>query len=220
MRLLTRPADLSSIRGALKDLAVASEGKSATATNLAVVMAQLGRRVLIVDADLRKPRLHEVCQVSNRAGLVSCLTGNADLESIISRTSVPQLFVIPAGPNPPNPSELLASDRMQELVRAVRSRFDFVVIDTPPILPVTDAALVGTLVDGMTLCLRAGKVTRDEARSCLDRLRLAGIKVLGVVLNRHSLSQGGYSGRRYQMYEAYGSPAGSAPSEPKAGSAA
>ncbi|HVG08832.1 MAG TPA: polysaccharide biosynthesis tyrosine autokinase [Thermoanaerobaculia bacterium] len=196
--------------------AVASEGKSATATNLGVVMAQLGRRVLIVDADLRKPRLHEVLQVSNRAGLVSYLTGNADFESIISRTSVPNLFVIPAGPNPPNPSELLASDRMQELVRMARSRFDFVVIDTPPILPVTDAALVGTLVDGMTLCLRAGKVTRDEALSCRDRLQFAGIKVLGVVLNRHSAAQGGYSGRRYQMYETYGSPA----SEPKAGSAA
>lgn len=201
--------------------AVASEGKSATATNLGVVMAQLGRRVLIVDADLRKPRLHEVLQVSNRAGLVSCLTGNADFESVISRTSVPNLFVIPAGPNPPNPSELLASDRMQELVRLARSRFDFVVIDTPPILPVTDAALVGTLVDGVTLCLRAGKVTRDEARSCLDRLRLAGIKVLGVVLNRHTTAQGGYSGRRYQMYETYGgSLAGSGAGEPKAGSAA
>jgi polysaccharide biosynthesis transport protein len=201
--------------------AVASEGKSATATNLGVVMAQLGRRVLIVDADLRKPRLHEVLQVSNRAGLVSYLTGNADFESIISRTSVPNLFVIPAGPNPPNPSELLASDRMQELVRMARSRFDFVVIDTPPILPVTDAALVGTLVDGVTLCLRAGKVTRDEARSCRDRLQFAGIKVLGVVLNRHSAAQGGYSGRRYQMYETYGgSSAGSGAGEPKAGSAA
>jgi polysaccharide biosynthesis transport protein len=199
--------------------AVASEGKSATATNLGVVMAQLGRRVLIVDADLRKPRLHEVLQVSNRAGLVSYLTGNADFESIISRTSVPNLFVIPAGPNPPNPSELLASDRMQELVRMARSRFDFVVIDTPPILPVTDAALVGTLVDGMTLCLRAGKVTRDEARACRDRLQFAGIKVLGVVLNRHSSAQGGYSGKRYKMYETYGASSAGA-NEPKAGSAA
>ncbi len=199
--------------------AVASEGKSATATNLGVVMAQLGRRVLIVDADLRKPRLHEVLQVSNRAGLVSYLTGNADFEGIISRTSVPNLFVIPAGPNPPNPSELLASDRMQELVRMARSRFDFVVIDTPPILPVTDAALVGTLVDGVTLCLRAGKVTRDEARACRDRLQFAGIKVLGVVLNRHSSAQGGYSGKRYKMYETYGVSSAGA-NEPKAGSAA
>ena len=197
--------------------AVASEGKSATATNLAVVMAQLGRRVLIVDADLRKPRLHEVLQVSNRAGLVSYLTGGADFESVVRNTAVQNLWVIPSGPIPPNPSELLASDRMEELVRLTRSRFDFVVIDTPPILPVTDAALVGTRVDGVTLCLRAGKVTRDEARTCLDRLKLSGIKVLGVVLNRHTTAQGGYSGRRYQMYETYGS---AAASEPKAGSAA
>lgn len=195
--------------------AVASEGKSATASNLAVVMAQLGRRVLIVDADLRKPRLHEVFQVSNRAGLVSYLTGGADFEGIVSRTSVPQLYVTPSGPIPPNPSELLASDRMAELVKAARGRFDFVVIDTPPLLPVTDATLVGDLVDGVTLCLRAGKVTREAARSCLDRLKMAGIKILGVVLNRHLLNQGGYAGRRYQMYETYGSDA-----EPKAGSAA
>lgn len=195
--------------------AVASEGKSATAANLAVVMAQLGRRVLIVDADLRKPRLHEVFQVSNRAGLVSYLTGGADFEGVIARTSVPQLFVTPSGPIPPNPSELLASDRMVELVKAARGRFDFVVIDTPPLLPVTDATLVGDLVDGVTLCLRAGKVTREEARTCLDRLRMAGVKVLGVVLNRHLLKQGGYAGRRYQMYETYGSDV-----EPKAGSAA
>ncbi len=195
--------------------AVASEGKSATAANLAVVMAQLGRRVLIVDADLRKPRLHEVFQVSNRSGLVSYLTGGADFEGVISRTSVPQLFVTPSGPIPPNPSELLASDRMIELVKAARGRFDFVVIDTPPLLPVTDATLVGDLVDGVTLCLRAGKVTREEARTCLDRLKMAGVKVLGVVLNRHLLKQGGYAGRRYQMYEAYGSDV-----EPKAGSAA
>lgn len=195
--------------------AVASEGKSATATNLAVVMAQLGRRVLLVDADLRKPRLHEVLKVSNRAGLVSFLTGGSDLDSVICRTQVPQLAVIPSGPIPPNPSELLASDRMRDLVMAARSRFDFVVIDTPPLLPVTDATLVGDLVDGVTLCMRAGKLTREEARASLNRLRMAGVKVLGVVLNRHTTSQGGYS-RHYQMYETYGSAAG----EPKAGSAA
>lgn len=195
--------------------AVASEGKSATASNLAVVMAQLGRRVLIIDADLRKPRLHEVFQVSNRIGLVSYLTGGADFESIVARTPVPQLYVTPSGPIPPNPSELLASERMVELVKAARGRFDFVVIDTPPLLPVTDATLVGDQVDGVAICMRAGKVTRDEARSCLDRLRMAGVKILGVVLNRHTLKQGGYAGRRYQLYETYGSDV-----EPKAGSAA
>jgi capsular exopolysaccharide synthesis family protein len=198
--------------------AVAGEGKSATATNLAVVMAQLGRRVLLMDADLRKPRLHEVLQLSNRAGLVSYLTGSADLDSIVGRTSVPQLFAIPSGPIPPNPSELLASERMRELVRTVRGRFDFVVIDTPPLLPVADAILVSDLVDGVTLCLRSGKVTREEARSCQEKLTRAGIKILGVVLNRHTTRPGGYAGgrQRYQIYETYGSAA----AEPEAGSAA
>ncbi len=196
--------------------AVASEGKSATATNLAVVMAQLGRRVLIIDADLRKPRLHEVFQISNRAGLVTYLTGGADFDSILGRVPVPQLQVIPSGPIPPNPSELLSSDRMRELIRLARGRFDFVVIDTPPLLPVTDATLVGDQVDGVVICLRAGKVTREEARACLDRLKRAGVKVLGVVLNRHLLKQGGYAGRRYQTYETYGG----SDVEPKAGSAA
>ncbi|HYN19988.1 MAG TPA: polysaccharide biosynthesis tyrosine autokinase, partial [Thermoanaerobaculia bacterium] len=195
--------------------AVASEGKSATATNLAVVMAQLGRRVLLIDADLRKPRLHEVLKVSNRSGLVSFLTGGADFDGVVFRTQVPQLSVIPSGPIPPNPSELLASDRMRDLILAARGRFDFVVIDTPPLLPVTDATLVGDLVDGVTLCMRAGKLTRDEARACVNRLRMSSIKILGVVLNRHTTAQGGYS-RHYQMYETYGSAA----VEPKADSAA
>jgi receptor protein-tyrosine kinase len=104
---------------------------------------------------------------------------------------------------------------MRDLIIAARSRFDFVVIDTPPLLPVTDATLVGDLVDGVTLCMRAGKLTREEARNCVSRLRMASIKILGVVLNRHLTAQGGYS-RHYQMYETYGSAAG----EPKADSAA
>ncbi len=189
--------------------ATAGEGKSATSINLAVVMAQLGRRVLIIDADLRKPRLHEVLKVSNRFGLVNYLTHSSDFDSIVQRTEIPQLFVASSGPMPPNPSELLASDRMRELVQMVRSRFDFVVIDTPPALPVTDATLVGALVDGVVLCLRAGKVTRDEARACRDRLRLNDVKILGVVLNRYANLSGTYASR-YSQYESYGWPASDA----------
>lgn len=185
--------------------ATAGEGKSATSINLAVVMAQLGRRVLLIDADLRKPRLHEVLKVSNRFGLVNYLTHGSDFDSIVQRTEIPQLFVASSGPLPPNPSELIASDRMRELVQMVRSRFDFVVIDTPPALPVTDATLAGALVDGVVLCLRAGKVTRDEARACRERLRLNDIKILGVVLNRYANLAGTYS--RYAQYESYGWPA-------------
>ncbi|HSN89336.1 MAG TPA: polysaccharide biosynthesis tyrosine autokinase, partial [Thermoanaerobaculia bacterium] len=192
--------------------AMAGEGKTATAANLAVVLAQLGRQVLIVDCDLRKPRLHQVFHVSNRFGLVNQLTATADADSVFLPTEVPNLWVTPSGPIPPNPSELLSSDRMRDWLRAVRARFDYVVVDTPPALAVTDATIVGLLADGVVLTLRSGKVTRDEARLCLDKLRQAGIKVLGAVLNRHRPQAG--LGKRYSYYESYGAEQ----SESKAGS--
>ncbi|HSK80963.1 MAG TPA: polysaccharide biosynthesis tyrosine autokinase [Thermoanaerobaculia bacterium] len=195
--------------------AMAGEGKTATAANLAVVLAQLGRQVLIVDCDLRKPRLHQVFHVSNRFGLVNQLTSAADPDAVFLPTEVPNLWVTPSGPIPPNPSELLASDRMREWLKTARARFDYVVVDTPPALAVTDATLVGMLVDGVVLTLRSGKVTRDEARLCRDKLRQAGIKILGAVLNRHRPLQGGL-GKRYSYYESYGAEQ----SETKAGSAA
>jgi polysaccharide biosynthesis transport protein len=194
--------------------AVAGEGKTATAANLAIVLAQLGRQVLIVDCDLRKPRLHQVFRVSNRAGLVNQLTSSSDPEPIFP-TEVPNLWITPSGPIPPNPSELLSSDRMREWLRIMRGRFDFVVLDTPPALAVTDATIVGLLVDGVVLTLRSGKVTREEARLCRDRLRQSGIKILGAVLNRYRSLQGSL-GKRYRYYESYGAEE----SERKAGSAA
>lgn len=183
--------------------ATAGEGKTATSVNLSIVMAQLGRRVLLIDGDLRKPRLHEVFGVSNRSGLVNILAGGEEPDHALTVSAVPNLSLIPSGPIPPNPSELLASDRMRELVRRARSRFDFVVIDTPPVLAVTDSTLIGSLVDGVVLCLRAGKVLREEARACRDRLLMSEVKILGTVLNRHRES-GGVGGRRYLQYESYG----------------
>lgn len=201
-----RTALLLSSAEELKVVAITStqsgEGKSATATNLAVVMAQLGRRVLLLDADLRKPRLHDIFKISNRIGVVSYLTGTARPEQICQATEVPGLWVAPSGPIPPNPSELLASDRMRELVRQVRGAFDFVLIDTPPALAVTDPTLVGAIVDGVVLCLRSRKVQRDDARLCSDRLRIADIRVLGAVLNRYREGQGSRD-KRYGHYVAY-----------------
>jgi capsular exopolysaccharide synthesis family protein len=193
--------------------AVAGEGKTATAVNLAIVLAQLGRQVLIVDCDLRKPRLHQVLRISNRYGLVNQLTAGG--EEPIFPTEVPSLWATPSGPIPPNPSELLSSDRMRDWLRAMRARFDYVVLDTPPAMAVTDATIVGLLVDGVVLTLRSGKVTREEARMCRDRLRQAGVKILGAVLNRYRSLQTGL-GKHYKYYEAYGAEE----SEPKAGSAA
>jgi capsular exopolysaccharide synthesis family protein len=196
---------LSSAEG-LKVVAITSagpeEGKTATAANLAIVMAQLGRNVLLVDADLRKPRVHQIFRVSNRSGLVHYLTGGTDLDSIILSTDIPRLFVTPAGPHPPNPSELLSSMRMQTFASLIRKReFDMVLIDCPPVLPVTDATLLGALADGMVLCHRAGVVLREDAITSTGRLRLAQIKILGAVLNAYRPQS--RLGSSYQAYAEY-----------------
>jgi succinoglycan biosynthesis transport protein ExoP len=197
--------------------AAAGEGKTATATNLAIVLAQLGRPVLIVDADLRKPRLHQVFKVSNQIGLVSHLTSTVESDEIVHATTIPNLWITPSGPIAPNPSELLSSDRMFDWLRAARTRFEYIIVDTPPALAVTDATIVGVIADGVVLTLRSGKVTREEARLCRDRLRQADVRILGAVLNRYRSTHSGL-GRRYRGYESY--VAAEKPAAPQAGSAA
>ena len=162
----------------------AGAGKPAPASNLAIVLAQLGRPVLIVDADLRKPSLHQVFGTSNQVGLVSHLTGTAAAGEVVVATAIPNLWITPAGPLAPAPSELLSSDGMHDWLSAVRTRFEYVVIDTPPMLAVTDALVVGVIVDGVVLALHSGKVTRDEARLCCDRMRQAKVRGRGAVLMR------------------------------------
>jgi capsular exopolysaccharide synthesis family protein len=204
-----RTALLLSSANQLRVIALTSaqsgEGKTATAANLAVVMAQLGRQVLLIDADLRKPRLHRVFNLSNREGLVHCLTGGEPLEQLIQPVGVPGLFLLPSGTIPPNPSELLASDRMRELLELAQRRFDLVIVDTPPLLAVTDAAVLGAIVDGVVFCLHAGRVQRAEAVASTDRLRVSGARVLGTVLNRYVAGKGGDDKHYYYyQYHAYG----------------
>ena len=216
-----RTALLLSSARELKVVAVTSasagEGKTATASNLAIVLAQLGRPVLIVDADLRKPRLHQVFQISNQTGLVSHLASTVDAHEVVQPTTIPNLWIAPSGPIAPNPSELLSSDRMLDWLRAVRTRFEYVIIDTPPALAVTDATIIGVIADGVVLTLRSGTVTREEARLCRDRLRQADVRILGAVLNRYRSTHSGL-GKRYRSYETY--VAAEKPAEPQAGSAA
>lgn len=204
-----RTALLLSSADELKVVAITSahsgEGKTVTTANLAVVMAQLGKKVLLVDADLRRPRLHKIFQLSNRVGLVSYLTGTADPSKVFFETQVPKLFLCPSGPTPPNPSELLASERMRSFLAGGRNHFDIVLIDSPPVLVVTDATVAGAAADGVVLCLRAGRVLRPEARTVRDRLRIADVKLLGVVLNFHRAPKGRYgSAYSHYYYQAYG----------------
>ncbi|MDX1502276.1 MAG: polysaccharide biosynthesis tyrosine autokinase [Thermoanaerobaculia bacterium] len=183
--------------------ATAGEGKTATSANLGVVMAQLGMRVLLVDADLRRSRQHKVFEISNRLGLVNLLTGTAQPEEVGQATSIPNLFVATAGPTPPNPSELLTSDRMAEFLDWARSHYDIVILDTPPVLAVTDAILAGSLSDGVLLCFRAAKAIRQDVRTCGNRLRRADVHIFGAILNHFEPVRGSSYGRQYEYYRSY-----------------
>jgi len=212
--LLLSSAD--GIRTVVVTSAVPSEGKSATAVNLSAVLAQLGRKVVLVDADMRKPRLHQVFKVSNRQGLVNMLAGHvASVTEVLADSPVPNLAILPSGPVPPNPSELLGSDRMRQLLESLKQAFDVVVVDTPPVLPVTDSTILGALADGVVLTVGAGQLLREDARSCSEKLRIAGVKVLGVALNRFRRHRGGYQGQ-YHYYEAYYGDEAEAPAPAKA----
>lgn len=201
-----RTSLLLSTANGLKSVVVTSaipgEGKTAISVNLAVVLAQLGRQVLLVDTDLRKPRLHEVFGVPNRVGLVSVLTGSVQEDAVILPTHVPNLSFTPSGPMPPNSSELLSSERMLDFVAKAYQRFDYVVFDSPPVLPVTDATVLASMADGLILCIGAGLVLREDARACRQRLQLADIRVLGVTLNFYR-DRGSRYGKRYHSYETY-----------------
>jgi polysaccharide biosynthesis transport protein len=173
--------------GALRSLmvtsAVAAEGKTTTAANLAVAFAHQGMRVIIVDADLRKPRLHKVFDVSREPGLADALVGRANLIEIERPTEVDGLTVISAGSATMHPSELLGSDRMRKLVEALEEQCDLVVIDSAPVLVAGDASIVGNVVDGAVLVLRAGQTDKRVAHAAVLQLRNVHAKVLGAVLN-------------------------------------
>ena len=184
--------------------AEAGEGKTATVVNLAVVMAQLNRKVLIIDGDLRKPRQHQIFKTSNQVGLVNYLTGTAEPGEIIVPLELPNLHLCPSGPCPPNPSELLASERMRTFLAQARQRYDFIILDTPPTLAVTDSTLVGSMADGVVLCCRAGRLLREDARACRDRLRFAEVRTLGAVLNGFkAISNSSSYARKNRYYESY-----------------
>jgi len=201
-----RTALLLARAGGWKTLVVTSslpgEGKTATTVNLAIVLGQLGRRVLIVDADLHKPRVHDVLGVSNRVGLVSILAQGVEFEKAIQATKLPGVSVLTAGPVSPNPSGLLASDGMEKLFEIQKGIFDHVVIDSPPVQAVADALILGNLADGVVLCVKGGATAREVVVRTRDKLSRAGARVLGVLVNNLPAPVGGYGG--YYPYKGDG----------------
>ena len=181
----------------------AREGKTTTSVNLATVLAQMGKPVLLIDADLRRPRLQKVFPGKMNLGLVNYLAANIPMDDIIQPTQVPQLSVILSGPIPPNPSELLASDRMKHMIEEIRGKYAYVIFDSPPVLAVTDAIVLAANADGVVLTVHGGQTPRDLVQRSAERLRQANIPVLGALLNNLDLHQYGYSYRK-SYYDYYG----------------
>jgi capsular exopolysaccharide synthesis family protein len=182
----------------LRSLVVSSsspvEGKTTTAANLAATIAQSGKRVILVDTDLRRPTLHKVFQRSNTRGVTTALMEqeNLQIEDHIIDTDVENLFLMPSGPLPPNPADLLGSPRMAELIKALRLNTDMVIFDSPPVMAVADAVLIARLCDAMLLVVRAESTRADVLKKAMEHLNQAGANMLGVVLNGVSRSNNGY----------------------------
>ncbi|RKY75121.1 hypothetical protein DRQ00_11070, partial [candidate division KSB1 bacterium] len=159
------------------------EGKSTSVTNLAITMAQMGSKTILVDSDLRRPVLHSLFDLKRDVGLSNYLVGRAEIEEVIRPTSVDNLYLISCGILPPNPSELLGSKRMQELIQQLKNECDYVLFDSPPLIAVTDAVVMAPWVDGVVLVLRSGKTDRDAAVRAFELLRNVKANVLGTLLN-------------------------------------
>ncbi len=176
----------------------AGEGKTTTLANLAVVLAGAGRKVVIVDCDLRRPRLHTFFGLSNTVGFTSVLIGEQPLSAALQRVpGIERLSLLASGPIPPNPSELLSSTRLTGILRQLRADGAFVLVDSPPLLPVTDGALIASVMDSTLLVASAGRSTRKQVRQAVDTLRRAHAPLTGVVLNRVATADSAY----YYYYE-------------------
>ena len=181
------------------------EGKTTISANLAISLAQLGRRVLLIDGDMRRPCIHRAFQVKEGAGLVSYLTGQRAWQEAVQTTRVPGLDVLVCGPIPPNPAELLSSDRMRLLIREVVGEYDFVVLDSPPLLNVADSRVLATLVEGVVLVVKGGATPRELVQRAQSNIRDVGAHVIGVVLNNLDVRADDYYYYRYHSYGYYSS---------------
>jgi len=177
------------------------EGKTTTASNLAIALALGGEKVLLVDADLRRPNLHKTLGIDNPIGLSHLLTGQATPRDAIRITSTPNLWVMTAGQVPPNPSELLASERMKKLLDPVHGWFDWVIVDTPPVLAVTDAVILAPLAAGVAFVIRSEMTPRRHVRRALETLMTGQPRLHGIVLNGVDLERNKYYYSRYYGYE-------------------
>ena len=202
---------LSSAEHAPRTMLVTSshpaEGKTTIVANTAISLAQTGARVLVLDADMRRPRCHKILSLKNEAGLSNYLSRETPLERVIQEHEIPNLYVLTAGPVPPNPSELLSSPKLRALLEELRDKFDHVVIDSPPVINVTDALIISTSVDGVVLVVKSGHTPREAVLRAKQALADVNAKVFGVVLNGIDLdAESYYYNYKYSYYNSYEEP--------------
>jgi tyrosine-protein kinase Etk/Wzc len=190
---------VQTLRSIVVTSAAPSEGKTTTAANLAVSFAQQGMRVLIADCDLRRSRLHKMFGVAREPGVTECVLGQLDTDSAPLETSVTGLYVLPSGQLPPNPSELLGGERMRKTLAAFSEAFDLIILDTPPLLAASDAAILATLADGVVLVVRAGVTEAEAGQQAMQQLISVGARVVGAVLNDPDAKVQKYGG--YYSYD-------------------
>ncbi|WP_127573410.1 polysaccharide biosynthesis tyrosine autokinase [Georgenia faecalis] len=176
------------------------EGKSTTAANLAVALADAGSRVVLVDADLRRPSVADYVGIEGRVGLTTVLIGRAEIEDVVQPWKNSTLDILPAGQVPPNPSELLGSRAMANVLKQLTDRYDVVIIDSPPLLPVTDAAVLSNQVGGMLVVVGADRVHKGQVRDALESLAAVDAHVLGLVMNKVSKQDNDRYGYSYESY--------------------
>ena len=174
------------------------EGKSTTICNLAITLAQSEKKVLLIDCDLRKPAIHRAFNILNVKGLTNILVENLDYSLILNEVGIPCLDVITSGPKPPNPSELLGSSRMKLFLNQLKKEYDFVILDTPPVLPVTDATVLSQMVDGVILVTRYGRTTYESIIKAKENLERVKANLLGTVINDTPIT--GQHGSYYYYY--------------------
>lgn len=195
-RTLRTNIQFTSVDSELNSIMVTSatpqEGKSTVSANLAVVMAQSGKKTLFVDADLRKPTVHYTFSIPNREGLTNLLVGNMNLDQLVQKTDVENLSILTSGPIPPNPAELLGSKAMGRFIEESMTKYDMVIFDTPPVIAVADAQILASQVNGVLLVVNSGKTKQEIALKSKNLLSKVNANILGTILNNRKVSDSNY----------------------------
>lgn len=195
-KLLRTNIQFASVDKSIQSIMITSpdtnEGKSTTAANLAITLAQQEKKVLLMDTDLRKPSIHSTFEVDNTNGITSILTNNISLDKAILKTHIDNLAILTSGPIPPNPSELLNSKAMENLLQNAKDMYDYIILDTPPVLAVADSQIIGSKCDGIIMVVKSGITYKEQAIKTEKILEKTNTSILGVVLNGVELSDKNY----------------------------